>query len=170
MIAMALSCNPKLLIADEPTTAIDVTIQAQILTLIKNLQEEFGMALMMITHDLGVIAEVCDRVVVMYLGKSVEQGSIQTVYNDPLHPYTQALLESIPIISDNIEQDQQRRLTAITGTVPSPSGRPSGCYFQPRCPHAIAGTCEKAIPKLVEGKPSHCVRCFLHSEERDQED
>ena len=169
MIAMALSCNPKLLIADEPTTAIDVTIQAQILDLIRRVQREHGMALIMITHDLGVIAELCDRVAVMYLGRVVEEGPIEGIYHQPLHPYTQALLDSIPHVGEGLEQPGQRLMT-IEGTVPSPTDRLPGCAFAPRCRHQIAVQCAQHVPRLVELQPGHRVRCFLHSEATEERD
>ena len=161
MIAMALSCNPGMLIADEPTTAIDVTIQAQILELIKLLQKQHGMSIIMITHDLGVIAELCDRVVVMYLGKVVEQGRYVDVYDRPHHPYTQALLESIPLIGET----SQGRLKAIKGTVPDPYTRPTGCYFEPRCDRAIKGVCEIEQPSLTVIDQDRLVRCVLYGKE-----
>ena len=163
MIATALACNPKLLIADEPTTAIDVTIQAQILDLIRRVQHEHGMALIMITHDLGVIAELCDRVAVMYLGRVVEEGPLERVYRQPLHPYTEALLDSIPHLGEELTQPGQKLMT-IEGTVPSAIGRLPGCAFAPRCRHRIAAQCEQHVPQLVELQSGHQVRCFLHSD------
>ena len=167
MIAMALSCNPALLIADEPTTAIDVTIQAQILDLLKRLQDEYGMAIMMITHDLGVISELCSRVVVMYLGEVVEIGTMDAVYGNPLHPYTQALMASIPEIGN-----RKDRLEAIPGSVPDPFQRPAGCNFEPRCrrAHEVANRPVGKKPALIEAEPNHYVRCFLYtSKTKDQE-
>lgn len=159
MIAMALSCNPSLLIADEPTTALDVTIQAQILELMKSLQDQFGMAIMMITHNLGVIAEMCDRVAVMYMGKIVESGDVRTIFNRPLHPYTVGLMRSIPHLGRRIKH----RLTPIPGSVPDPYSVPSGCAFFPRCPAAKKSQCSGEVP-LIEVEPGHQVRCVLYTE------
>ncbi len=164
MIAMALSCRPRLLIADEPTTALDVTIQAQILSLIERLQGELGMAVMMITHDLGVIAETADEVAVMYLGRIVEQGPTGAIFHDARHPYTQGLLASVP----RIGKGNVARLESIPGSVPDPFAKLPGCPFHPRCKHRIAGTCDGGTPPaLVETTPGHKVACFLHSEERE---
>jgi oligopeptide/dipeptide ABC transporter ATP-binding protein len=160
MIAMSLACNPKLLIADEPTTAIDVTIQAQILKLLKNLQEKFGMSILIITHDLSVIAEMADEVVVMYLGKIVENGSVYNIFDNPSHPYTKALLKSIPGASS------EKYLKTIKGVVPDPFSIPKGCEFQPRCEFAIKGICEKSKPPVIEIEKGHYSRCFLHTEKR----
>ena len=160
MIAMALSCSPRLLIADEPTTALDVTIQAQILELLTALQEEFGMAVMFITHNLGVIAEVADEVAVMYLGRIVEQAGLNELFDNPQHPYTQGLLNSIP----HIDEEKLPRLRAIEGVVPDPYQIPSGCAFSDRCPSFIPGTCDLAMPELAETGPGHRVRCFLYSD------
>ncbi len=154
MIAMALSCNPTLLIADEPTTALDVTIQAQILDLIRKLQAEFHMALMMITHNLGVIAEMADDVVIMYMGKVVEEAPVKDIYHDPLHPYTRGLMESIPALTRKKE-----RLKPIKGMVPDPYNLPKGCPFEPRCPEAI-DICRVQMPELKEIKPRHKVACW----------
>ncbi len=159
MIAMALSCNPKLLIADEPTTALDVTVQAQILDLMEQLQDEFGMAILYITHDLGVIAEIADEVAVMYLGRVVEHAVTRELFRNPLHPYTRLLLKSIP----RMGKDAKQRLEAIEGTVPIPLDPPRMCGFYSRCPDAIAGTCDMEVPGLVEVSPGHSVRCYLHS-------
>jgi peptide/nickel transport system ATP-binding protein len=160
MIAMALSCNPRLLIADEPTTALDVTIQAQILELMKSLQDEFGMAILMITHNLGVIAEMSDRVAVMYMGKIVESGDARTIFHHPLHPYTVGLMRSIPHLGRRVKA----RLTPIPGSVPDPYSVPSGCAFLPRCPVPKMEACyqvqEEAM--LVEVEPGHFVRCSLY--------
>lgn len=164
MIAMALSCSPRLLIADEPTTALDVTIQAQILELIKALQEEFGMAVMFITHNLGVIAEVADEVAVMYLGRIVEQASLNELFDNPQHPYTQGLLNSIP----HIDEEKLPRLRAIEGVVPDPYDIPTGCAFSDRCPSFIPGTCDRAMPRLAETGPGHRVRCFLFSDTAEE--
>jgi peptide/nickel transport system ATP-binding protein len=157
MIAMALSCNPKLLIADEPTTALDVTIQAQILELMKALQDEFGMAILMITHNLGVIAEMADRVAVMYMGKIVERGDARTIFRRPLHPYTVGLMRSIPHLGRRVKA----RLTPIPGSVPDPYSVPPGCAFYPRCPVARGPACQQEVP-LVEVEPGHTVRCVLY--------
>ena len=156
MIAMALSCNPQLLIADEPTTALDVTIQAQILELMKELQKEHRMALMMITHNLGVIAEVSDDVAVMYMGKVVEYSTAQKVFHDPKHPYTQGLMESIPALTKKKE-----RLKPIKGMVPDPYNLPKGCPFEPRCPHAMA-VCKEKMPPLKEVAQGHKGACWLY--------
>ena len=155
MIAMALSCNPSLLIADEPTTALDVTTQAQILDLMFRLQGEFGMAMMFITHDLGVVAEIADYVAVMYLGLVVERGSVDTIFHDPKHPYTQALLRSIPQIGPKTHV----RLDTIKGMVPDPYNRPKGCPFHPRCVKRIRGVCDQdsASDDHFRGRP----RCAL---------
>jgi oligopeptide/dipeptide ABC transporter ATP-binding protein len=154
MIAMALSCRPDVLIADEPTTALDVTIQAQILQLIKDIQAETGMGLIMITHDLGVIAETVDRVVVMYGGKVMETGPIEQIFKGPLHPYTQALLNSIPG-----QVAGKRRLTEIPGSSPNPAHPPSGCPFHPRCPMAI-GACRQVTPRLEIKAPGRAAACI----------
>ena len=157
MIAMALSCNPALLIADEPTTALDVTIQAQILELMKALQEEFGMAILIITHNLGVIAEMSDRVAVMYMGKIVESGKSRDVFHQPLHPYTVGLMRSIPHLGRRVKA----RLTPIPGSVPDPYSVPSGCAFSPRCPIADKSGCG-GESELVEVEAGHYVRCALY--------
>ncbi len=159
MIAMALACTPSLLIADEPTTALDVTIQAQILDLLKELQERFGMAILLITHDLGVIAEVVDEVAVMYASKIVEQAPVDVLFNEPLHPYTRGLLRSLP----QLEGDQGR-LVPIQGIVPDAAYLPSGCKFHPRCSEAI-DRCPIEEPRLVELKPAHAVRCWVREAE-----
>jgi peptide/nickel transport system ATP-binding protein len=164
MIAMALSCNPGLLIADEPTTALDVTIQAQILDLLRHLREDFGMAIMFITHSLGVIAEIADEVAVMYLGKIVEQGSVEDIFDRPKHPYTQALLKSIP----RIDKKAGSRLTTIEGVVPDPYEVPRGCPFSDRCPSFMKGICDEVVPSPSEVEKDHFVRCFLHSDERNK--
>ncbi|MDE2750647.1 MAG: ABC transporter ATP-binding protein [Chloroflexota bacterium] len=162
MIAMALSCRPRLLIADEPTTALDVTVQAQILDLIARAQSQFQMAVLYITHDLGIIAEICDKVAVMYLGKIVEQGSVRDIFHNPMHPYTRRLLASTPRIGQHAE-----RLQSIEGTVPIPIGLPHACGFCSRCPDRVAGLCDAAVPALVEVESNHSVRCFLHSEREE---
>jgi peptide/nickel transport system ATP-binding protein len=161
MIAVALSMSPSLLIADEPTTALDVTIQAQILELMKQLQEEFGMAIIFITHNLGVIAQVADEIAVMYLGKILEQGTANDIIQQPKHPYTQALLKAIPQLDQLGE-----RLKAIGGDIPSPLARPAGCPFHTRCEQAIPGTCDVEMPGLTQISDTHTVFCFLH-EDRD---
>ena len=155
MIAMALSCNPRLLIADEPTTALDVTIQAQILELMRSLQEVRGMAILIITHDLGVIAEMSDHVAVMYMGKIVESADVRTIFNRPLHPYTVGLMRSIPKIGT------KGRLTPIPGSVPDPFSIPPGCSFFPRCPAPKKAACSEEVP-LIEVEPGHKVRCVLY--------
>ncbi|HOP95006.1 MAG TPA: ABC transporter ATP-binding protein [Dictyoglomaceae bacterium] len=160
MIAMALSCRPQLLIADEPTTSLDVTIQAQILELMKELQKQFGMAVMMITHNLGVVAEMAEDVVVMYLGKIVESASVEEIFHNPIHPYTKALLESIPKIGKRVKG----RLKAIKGMVPDPYNLPTGCNFHPRCPEFVRGLCDVRVPELKEIKPGHKVSCLLYGE------
>jgi peptide/nickel transport system ATP-binding protein len=160
MIAMALSCNPQMLIADEPTTALDVTIQAQILELMKYLQDELGMAILMITHNLGVVAEMCSRVAVMYMGKIVETASVSSIFNQPLHPYTIGLMRSIPHLGHRVKE----RLAPIPGSVPDPYSIPKGCAFAPRCPARKSPACSLEVP-LVEVQPGHFVRCTLYQEE-----
>ncbi|MCB9150576.1 MAG: ABC transporter ATP-binding protein [Caldilineaceae bacterium] len=162
MIAMALSCHPALLIADEPTTALDVTTQAQILTLMRSLQEELGMAIIFITHDLGVIAQMVDYVIVMYLGQAVEMADVDTIFYSPKHPYTQALLRSIPRLGAKSLQDKSGPLSAIRGSVPDPYSIPKGCPFHPRCRHAIRGVCDEKDPPFLEVEPGHKVRCVLY--------
>jgi oligopeptide/dipeptide ABC transporter ATP-binding protein len=157
MIAQALSCNPSLLIADEPTTALDVTVQAQILDLMLHLQEEFGMSVMYITHDLGVIAEIATNVAVMYLGRIVEMGSTLTIFKNPQHPYTQRLIKAIP----NLTSRHSVRLENIKGNVPVPLNPPEECGFYSRCLLARDGLCNAGIPPLLEIEPGHQVRCFL---------
>ncbi len=158
MIAMALSCEPKLLIADEPTTALDVTIQAQILELLKTIQERTKSALLLITHDLGVVAEMVDNIIVMYAGQVVEQGTANEVLLEPKAPYTMGLLESIPTV-----EKRGGRLSVITGTVPNPFHLPPGCRFQPRCPYAW-DLCSQVAPDLYRaGGPGQLARCHLHS-------
>jgi len=159
MIAMALSCNPSILIADEPTTALDVTVQAQILELMKSLQSQFGMSIIYITHNLGVIAEISDEVAAMYLGRIVEYASVDDLFYDPLHPYTRALLRSIP----RVGKKAKARLESIEGTVPLPLDLPVGCGFYARCRHAKKAICNKDIPPLIEVKKEHRVRCFLYN-------
>ena len=155
MIAMALSTKPKLLIADEPTTALDVTIQAQVLDLMKDLVSEFGMAILFITHDLGVIAQVADRVAVMYLGRIVESGPVREVLHSPSHPYTKGLLHSLPKL-DALDEP----LTPIPGDIPSPLERPPGCVFHTRCPEEIADRCNASVPTQTEVGQSHSASCF----------
>lgn len=159
MIAMALSCHPELLIADEPTTALDVTTEAQILQLMQALQQELGMAIMYITHNLGVIAEIADRVVVMYLGRVVESAGVVSIFHDPKHPYTQALLRSIAKVTSK----SGSRLTPIMGTVPDRYMVLPGCPFHPRCSEAVAGLCDVDEPHMVEATPGHWVSCHLYS-------
>jgi peptide/nickel transport system ATP-binding protein len=158
MIAMAISCDPSLLIADEPTTALDVTTQAQILDLLASMQDELGMATMLITHDLGVIAELADDVVVMYLGTVAELGDVDSIFHDPLHPYTRALLQSIP----QVEDKARRRLQTIRGSVPDPYNRPVGCPFHPRCPAFMPGLCDRKEPVPFEVAPGRVVSCHLY--------
>ena len=162
MIAMALSCQPSLLIADEPTTAVDVTIQAQVLNLIKDLQQELNMALIIITHDLAVIAELADQVLIMlYLGKDVEQASVDEIFHNPLHPYTKGLLHSIP----KLTADPDEKLMPMTGSLPSPYDLPKGCMFHRRCPQFMEGLCDKREPPFEEAEKGHKVACFLYESE-----
>jgi len=156
MIAMALSCNPSLLIADEPTTALDVTIQAQILELMKELQQKLGMSLLLITHDLGVVAEQADEVAIMYAGKVVERAKAKEIFDRPLHPYTVGLLNSLPGAGNH----KKKRLDAIPGMVPSPLELPGGCRFRDRCPKA-AGICAEAEPELAEKGKEHWAACYF---------
>ncbi len=160
MIAMALACSPKLLIADEPTTALDVTTQAQILELINGLKRDMDASIIMITHDLGVIAEMCDRVLVMYAGNIVESAEVFELFDNPRHPYTQGLLSSIPNVE--ILKSEQKRLSTIKGFVPHPANFPKGCRFHPRCPQAFE-RCVNSNPQLLSivGKPDHFSRCWL---------
>ncbi len=162
MIAMALSCRPSLLIADEPTTALDVTTQAQILEQMKELQRDLGMAIMLITHNLGVVAEMCNEVAVMYLGLVVEQASADAIFHDPLHPYTKALLKSIPMLGVSKSQ----RLDPIKGMVPDPYNRPKGCPFHPRCPQRMRGKCDVIEPPVVPVAGGRTVRCLLYGGEQ----
>lgn len=163
MIAMALACNPELLIADEPTTALDVTIQAQILDLINRLREKLGMAVLLITHDLGVVAETADKVVVMYCGRVVEQATVEQLFTKPLHPYTQGLLDSIP----KMDEDKER-LYMIKGIVPDPIHLPKGCSFADRCDKCME-KCKEHMPKLARTEDGRKVRCFLISDEVEGE-
>ena len=160
MIAVALACRPPLIIADEPTTALDVTVQSQILDLLRALKDEFNVSLLLITHDLGVIAETADRVAVMYAGRIVEQGPVRDIVRGPLHPYTRGLLASIP------GEGSGTRLTAIEGVVPNLANLPPGCTFAPRCPHRME-VCTTAVPALVEIAPAHSARCYLHSDQKE---
>ncbi|HET7581110.1 MAG TPA: ABC transporter ATP-binding protein [Bacillales bacterium] len=159
MIAMAMSCNPKLLIADEPTTALDVTIQAQILALMQHLKEEENMSMILITHDLGVVAEMCDRVVVMYAGKVVEEADVLELFDHPKHPYTKGLIKSIPKLHQNA-----KRLDSIPGNVPDPSNIPKGCKFAPRCSE-VMDLCWGKEPELRPVQNGHNCRCWLYSED-----
>jgi peptide/nickel transport system ATP-binding protein len=161
MIAMALSCNPRLLIADEPTTALDVTTQARILDLLRELQRKTGMAIMLITHNLGVVAEMANHVAVMYLGRMVEQAPVAMLFHEPKHPYTRALLTSIP----SIQSTPRVKLPTISGTIPHPYNRPPGCPFHPRCPNFMAGICDQSEPELLEVQPGQFVSCFLYQRE-----
>lgn len=162
MIAMALACKPKLLIADEPTTALDVTIQAQIMKLIRDLKEEMNMALILITHDMGVVAEMAERVIVMYAGNAVEEADVKTLFKSPLHPYTQGLLESIPRLEDEGKED----LKVIDGSVPGLHDMPKGCRFSPRCAYCT-GHCTEELPPLVDVGGGHKVRCFKAMEQQE---
>jgi peptide/nickel transport system ATP-binding protein len=158
MIAMALSCRPRLLIADEPTTALDVTTQAQILNLLRDLQRRRETAIVFITHDLGVIAQIAHHVVVMYLGRVMEQGPVDEIFHAPKHPYTRALLASIP----SLLATPQSALPTIAGSIPHPLGRPPGCAFHPRCPDAIGGTCDRRTPALRPVSGAQSASCFLY--------
>jgi oligopeptide/dipeptide ABC transporter ATP-binding protein len=164
MIAMALSCRPRLLIADEPTTAIDVTTQAQILNLLRDLQRQHGTAIVFITHDLGVIAQMARRVVVMYLGRVMEQGPVERIFHAPKHPYTRALLKSIP----SVHTTPRTLLPTITGSIPHPLGRPRGCPFHPRCPDVIPGVCTERVPALRPVDTEQLASCFLYSPDEAQ--
>ena len=165
MIAMALVCRPKLLIADEPTTALDVTIQAQILELMQSLQEEMGMAILFITHSLGVISSMSEKVAVMYLGRIVEFADTRTIFKNPQHPYTISLLKSIP----SIGRKARKRLQAIKGNVPIPLEPLPQCGFYGRCPSSMDVTCDKAVPALTELESGHMVRCFLHNKKKEED-
>ncbi|MFY0545825.1 ABC transporter ATP-binding protein [Brevibacillus sp. H7] len=159
MIAMAMACNPKLLIADEPTTALDVTIQAQILELMKRVRQEHGTSILLITHDLGVVAEMCHRVIVMYAGQIVEQADVNSLFNDPKHPYTRGLLNSMPSV-----KTERERLDAIPGTVPMLHEMPQGCRFAPRCSRAME-ICREQNPELLDVSDTQKCRCWLYGEE-----
>jgi oligopeptide/dipeptide ABC transporter ATP-binding protein len=165
MIAIALSCNPELLIADEPTTALDVTIQAQILDLMKQLQQDLEMGIIMITHDLAVVSEMADRVLVMYAGKAVEYGSRRAIFDNPLHPYTDGLMKCIPDVDDEEEREE---LFVIKGSVPAPDAMPSGCRFGDRCPYA-QGMCLENNPPLVTIDDHHSVSCWKYTDEWNKE-
>jgi oligopeptide/dipeptide ABC transporter ATP-binding protein len=158
MIAMALATNPKILIADEPTTALDVTTQAQILNLLQSLQREQGMAMIFITHALGVIAEMADEVAVMYLGRVVEQAPVKELFTNPKHPYTQALMSSIP----SIDAAPRERLPSVKGSIPHPQNKPAGCPFHPRCPAFMPGVCDQKEPRLAVVGANHQASCFLY--------
>ena len=163
MIAMALACDPQLLIADEPTTALDVTIQAQILEVLKELRDRLKMGIILITHDLGVVSEVCDRVIVMYTGKVVEEGLIREILDDPKHPYTEGLIAAIPAIND-----QKGELSSIEGVVPQLDDMPKGCSFHPRCPYAMP-ICKEKRPAITTIENGRKVRCFKYSTEEEIE-
>lgn len=165
MIAMALSCKPTLLIADEPTTALDVTTEAQILELMRNLQEQLGMAILYITHNLGVIAEMTEDVIVMYLGKVVERGDVDSIFHDPKHPYTRDLLKSIPKMT---EDTKGKRLQAIKGMVPDPFSLPKGCSYHPRCQEFMAGVCDADEPPDIDLGNGRYTRCHLYTQEQVQ--
>lgn len=156
VIAIALACNPQLIIADEPTTALDVTIQAQVLALMSELREKFQTAMLLITHDLGVVAEICDKVAIMYAGQIMEYGTLEDIYENVCHPYTKGLFDSLPSLSTKVH-----RLNPISGLMPDPANLPSGCPFHPRCPKKCA-RCETEAPKNVEVAPGHFVRCHLY--------
>jgi len=162
MIAMALACEPKLLIADEPTTALDVTIQAQVLDLMKDLVAEFGMGILFITHDLGVIAQTADRVAVMYLGRLVEMGGVRQVLRNPLHPYTRGLLAALPSL-DALDAP----LTPVPGDIPGPLERPSGCVFQSRCAEKLGAACAAEVPEHVVVAPGHGACCLRLHDSRE---
>jgi peptide/nickel transport system ATP-binding protein len=165
MIAMALSCHPRLLIADEPTTAIDVTTQAQILALLRELQRKYDTAIIFITHDLGVIAQMANHVVVMYLGRVMEEGSVDEIFHSPKHPYTRALLRSMPSMSG----EARTALPIISGALPHPFNRPSGCPFHPRCPDAMPDRCVTRVPMPLEVEDRRIVSCFLYHDAAEAE-
>ncbi|GHH99770.1 ABC transporter ATP-binding protein [Neobacillus kokaensis] len=156
VIAMSIACSPQLILADEPTTALDVTIQAQVLELMNDLKVKFNTSLLLITHDLGVVAQVCDRVAIMYAGEIVEIGTVEEVFENPKHPYTVGLFRSIPQLDEKVD-----RLKPIKGQMPDPTNLPSGCKFHPRCPHAIEA-CTKIQPAMTNVKGTHIVKCFIH--------
>ena len=161
IIGMALSCHPSLLIADEPTTAVDVTTEAQILKLMRSLQQELGMAIMYITHNLGVVAQMTEDVIVMYMGKVVEEADVDSVFHNPMHPYTRALLRSIPRLGQRTRE--RRRLESIRGSVPDPYAIPKGCSFHPRCSQRRPGVCDQEEPPFVEVGPGHRARCMAYA-------
>ena len=163
MIAKALACNPSLLIADEPTTALDVTIQAQILELMRGLQAEYGMAIIFITHDLGVVAQMADEVAIMYMGRIVERGPVREIFHEPKHPYTADLIRAVPRL---VDLRARRHPAPIRGSVPSLFERPSGCAFHPRCGSFMAGRCNTSVPPFMQLSSVHGVRCFLHGPAR----
>lgn len=165
MISLALSCTPSILFADEPTTALDVTTEAQILDVMRDLQARINMTIIFITHNLGVVAQMCDYVTVMYLGRVVEQASVDDIYYNPKHPYTTSLLRSIPHIGSH----QKGRLQPIRGVVPDPYSKVQGCPFHPRCDSAIRGVCDVKVPGLTMVDKSHSVRCFLHSDVEEED-
>jgi oligopeptide/dipeptide ABC transporter ATP-binding protein len=182
MIAMALSCDPELLIADEPTTALDVTIQAQIMELLASLQQRLGLAILLITHDLGVVAEFCERVVVMYTGRVVEEAPVRDLFANPAHPYTRGLLKSLPSVSKQSDDAARRtaaeasssynppagRLATIKGMVPPITKLPQGCKFNPRCPDVMDICLGNEPARMIVG-PGHDARCYLHGDEADPE-
>jgi oligopeptide/dipeptide ABC transporter ATP-binding protein len=163
MIAMAMSCHPQLLLADEPTTALDVTIQAQILDLISALKKKNNMAVILITHDLGIVAQAAQKVAVMYAGKIVENSSVEEIFANPLHPYTQGLIDSIPARCEDSVDERQKYLKTIPGSVPSLYDLAAGCRFQPRCPYAD-GQCLEQEPPLTEIAPDHFIACWKAAE------
>ena len=165
MIAMALACNPRILIADEPTTALDVTIQAQVLRLIRGLQRDLNLSLVLITHNLGVIAHMVDHVYVMYLGRVVEAGPVATVFDAPAHPYTRALLKSVPKLSGNKD-----RVAPIGGSIPDPYSFPRGCAFHPRCPERVGRICDVKVPAVTKAGSNHSVCCFLWGDDGVEDD
>jgi peptide/nickel transport system ATP-binding protein len=164
VIAIALACNPRLLLADEPTTALDVTIQAQVLEIIRSLQKKLNTSMILITHNLGVVAEICDKVAVMYAGQIVEMGTLSQIYDETRHPYTEGLFGSIPN-----PESVQRRLIPIQGLMPDPMDLPKGCAFHPRCPKVLA-ECSKLMPDMIELDCGHTVRCHLYGREEDKRD
>ncbi|MCR5753654.1 MAG: ABC transporter ATP-binding protein [Acetatifactor sp.] len=166
LIAMMLCCNPDFLIADEPTTALDVTIQAQILELMKSLQKEFGMSILFITHDLGVVSNICDKVAVMYLGQIVEYGTAKQIFHDPKHPYTQGLLKSLP----KMDSSREEQLYVIEGVVPLPVNLAPSCGFAKRCPNFIQGKCDCQNISEYEAEPGHMVRCVLMEREEQKDE
>jgi oligopeptide/dipeptide ABC transporter ATP-binding protein len=157
MIAMALACDPKILIADEPTTALDVTIQAQILELLNDIKKQTDTSIILITHDLGIVAQIAQKVIVMYAGQAVEYADVHTLFKNPLHPYTVGLLKSVPVIGEETET-----LYSIKGSIPSPKDYPKGCRFYSRCEHAMP-KCAELATELVEVEPGHWVRCWLYA-------